>query len=198
LVQTLAYGYHGHGRLVQIARPHIVELTRRHGWPITLSTHVGHSMIIRDSTHSLSALTFNSYYPGYELPILECGAGLVYLAHMRDDERKAMIEALKLLPEKVSLHGLALMEEGRQVEEIRRCGFVTRDFNRFTRNPGKTSSIAVPVFENGHVVAAMTLAFFSSAMRMQDAVERFAGPLLDAARVITLELEHENRAAVAA
>jgi IclR family mhp operon transcriptional activator len=197
LVQTLAHGYHGHGRLVQIARPHIVELTNRHGWPITLCTHVGHSMIIRDSTHSVSALTFNAYYPGYELPILECGAGIAYLAYMPDDERKAMLEALKLLPEKVSLHGLALMEEGKLIEEIRRCGFVTRDFNRFTRNPGKTSSIAVPIFENGHVAAALTLAFFSSALRMQDAVEQFVGPLLEAARAITRELE-SGRPAVAA
>jgi IclR family transcriptional regulator, mhp operon transcriptional activator len=189
LVQTLAHGYHGHGRLVQKARPHLVELTNQLSWPITLSTHVGHSMIIRDSTHSLSALTFNSYYPGYELPILECASGLAYLAHMPDDERRAILEALKLLPEKVSFHGLSLMEEGKQVEDIRRAGYVTRDFNRFTRNPGKTSSIAVPVFENGHVVAALTLAFFSSALRMADAIERFASPMMDVARAITTELE---------
>jgi IclR family transcriptional regulator, mhp operon transcriptional activator len=197
LVQTLAHGYHGHGRLVQKSRPHIIELTKRYGWPITLCTHVGHSMILRDSTHSLSALTFNAYYPGYEMPILECAAGIAYLAYMPDDERRAMLEALKLLPEKISFHGLALMEEGKQIEEIRRCGYVTRDFNRFTRNPGKTSSIAVPLFENGHVVGTLTLAFFSSALRMPEAVERFAGPMMEVARAIKADLE-EGQVAYAA
>jgi IclR family mhp operon transcriptional activator len=60
LTQTLAYGFQGDAHLVEVARAHLVELTRTLGWPVSLSTHVGHSMVIRDSTHSLTALTFNN------------------------------------------------------------------------------------------------------------------------------------------
>lgn len=189
LVQTLAHGFQGHGRLVQAARPHIVDLTRKIGWPISLATRVGHSMIIRDSTHALTALTFNDYFPGYALPILESASGIAYLAHISSEERADLIAALKLLPTKFSLHIINLIESDTLIEEVRGQGYATRGHNQFTRNPGKTSSIAVPVFEGDHVAGTLTLAFFSSAVRMGEAVAQFVGPLQNAAASIASELK---------
>jgi IclR family transcriptional regulator, mhp operon transcriptional activator len=185
MVQTLAHGFQGHAELVQTARPHIVELTRRLMWPISLSTHVGPNMVIRDSTHSLTTLTFNDYYPGYSIPILECASGLVYLAHMPEEERASILASLKRLPERIPAHTLKMIEEEGLLEDIRHLGYATRGNNHFTRNPGKTSSIAVPIFDHGHVAGALTLAFFSSAVRMQDAIGQFLSPLQAAALAIT-------------
>src|SRR3546814_3186776 len=66
LVQTLAHGFQGHGALVEATRPHIAALTRDIGWPISLTTHVGSSMVIRDSrseehTSELQSLMRISY-----------------------------------------------------------------------------------------------------------------------------------------
>ncbi len=190
LVQTLAHGFQGHAALVQAARPHIVDLTRRVGWPITLSTHVGHSMVIRDSTHSLTALTFNTYYPGYAMPILECAAGLAYLAHLPHDERMGILGPMKLvgINDSHSYHIIQLLENETMVGDILREGYASRGNNLFTRNPGKTSSIAVPVHDKGTVTGALTLAYFSIATRMQDAVAKFVGPLQDCASAITHDL----------
>lgn len=189
LVQTLAHGFQGDTRLVVAARPHIVDLTRQVGWPISLSTHVGHSMIIRDSTHALSALTFNNYYPGYTMPVLDCAAGLAYLAHISAESRRMLLDALKLLPKRVNMHVIDLLENGGLVQEIISEGFATRGYNRFTHNPGKTSSIAVPIKRsNREVAGTLTLAFFSSATRMSDAVRQFAQPLTAAADAIGKEL----------
>lgn len=181
LVQTLAHGFQGHAQLVQMARPHIVELTRRAGWPVSLATHVGHSMIIRDSTHSLTALTFNAYYPGYALPILECASGLAFMSYMADEERADLLNALKLMPKRSTSHVIDLFESGGMAAEIRAQGYAARGFNQFTRNPGKTSSIAVPLFERDSVAGALTLAFFSSATRMEDAIASFAPALKETA-----------------
>lgn len=196
LVQTLAHGFQGHAEIVQTARPHIVELTRRVMWPISLSTHVGSNMVIRDSTHSLTTLTFNDYYPGYSIPILECASGLVYLAHMTDEERNGILQSLKRLPDRVPIHTMRLIEEESLLEDVRRLGYATRGNNHFTRNPGKTSSIAVPIFQHGRVAGALTLAFFSSAVRMDEAVRQFAGPLLETCLAITTEFT-KGRAAAA-
>lgn len=195
LVQTLAHGFQGHAEVVQTARPYIVELTRRLLWPISLATHVGPNMVIRDSTHALTTLTFSDYFPGFSIPILDCASGLAYLAYMPEDERASILASLKRLPDRVPTHTLRMIEEEKLLETIRHQGFATRGNNHFTRNPGKTSSIAVPIFENGHVAGAMTLAFFSSAMRMEQAIAQFADPLREAALSISAELGPEMQAA---
>jgi IclR family transcriptional regulator, mhp operon transcriptional activator len=195
LVQTLAHGFQGHAEIVQTARPYIVELTRQLLWPISLATHVGPNMVIRDSTHALTTLTFNDYFPGFSLPILDCASGLVYLAYMPEEERASILASLKRLPERVPIHTLRMIEEEGLLETIRHQGFATRGNNHFTRNPGKTSSIAVPIFEHGHVAGAMTLAFFSSAMRMDHAIAQFADPLREVALSISAELGPKMEAA---
>jgi len=174
LVQTLAHGFQGDGRLVKAARPHIVALTRDVGWPITLSTHVGHSMVIRDSTHALSALTFNEYFPGYASPVLESAAGLAYLAALNEAERDDLFASMHRLDNPDWAHALDLAQHGDTLAAIRRDGYATRSYNRFTRNPGKTSSIAAIVRDGDRPAGAISLAFFSSAMKMDDAIARFS------------------------
>ncbi len=189
LVQTLAHGFQGDGRLVTAARPHIVALTRAVGWPVTLSTRVGHSMILRDSTHAITALTFNAYFPGYASPIVSSAAGLVQIAFSSAGERVELVAGLKLIGEPQWSATLSLIEEGELLERIRRQGYATREFNQFTRNPGKTSSIAAPVMDRGKIAGAISLAFFSSAMRMEVALETLVAPLLEAAATIGATLK---------
>jgi IclR family mhp operon transcriptional activator len=188
LVQTLAHGFQGDAHLAKVARPHIVDLTRRLGWPISLTTNVGHSMVIRDSTHALTTLTFSNYHPGFTMPVLECAAGLAYLSHIDDEARTNLLNALKLLPKRVNVHMIELFEAGSLAEEIRRDGYATRGHNRFTRNPGKTSSIALPILGEAGVAGTLTLAFFSTAMKMGEAIERFVTPLAETAAAISADL----------
>jgi len=188
LVQTLAHGFQGDAQLARVARAHIVDLTRRIGWPISLTTNVGHSMVIRDSTHALTTLVFNNYHTGFTMPVLECAAGIGYMSFIDDQKRQDMLNALKLLPDRVNLHMINLLEEGPLVSDVQRDGYATRGHNRFTRNPGKTSSIAVPILHDGAVAGMLTLAFFSAAMKMTDAIERFAIPLQETAATIAKEL----------
>lgn len=192
LTQTLAYGFQGDLNLVERARAHLVELTRTHGWPVSISTHVGHSMIIRDSTHSLTALTFNNYYPGYALPVLECASGLVFISHMEEAERASLLHTLRLMDNPRSRHAVSLLESEGLAEEIRARGYATRGNNLFTNNPGKTSSIAVPIMHEGRIVAALTLAFFSAATKMPDAVRQFIEPLREAAAAIEHDLSRDD------
>ncbi len=181
LVQTLSYGYQGPARLVTAARPHLVALTRQFGWPVSLTEHVGHNMIVRDSTHSLTSLTFNNYYPGYTLPLLDCASGLVFLANCADEERIHILKTLRDAPEQGDGATRGLMESGVLVREIRRDGYAVKARNLRTENPGKTSSIAVPVYGEAGVVGAMALVFFSSTLKITDAASRFMPALAAAA-----------------
>jgi IclR family mhp operon transcriptional activator len=189
LVQSLSYGYQSHDELVARARPHIVGLTKSVGWPVSLVTRVGQSMIVRDSTHALTSMTLNNYYAGYALPLLECASGLAHLAFCPAEERRALLAGIRDSDVPVNINTMELLEDGRLVEEIRRDGVATNGRNRHTLNPGKTSSIAAPVFANGQVAGVMTLIFFASAIKMTEAVRTYAPMLKRVAADIGIALE---------
>ncbi|MHB8286777.1 MAG: helix-turn-helix domain-containing protein [Caulobacteraceae bacterium] len=198
LVETLSHGFQGHGRLVMMARPFIVQLTEKLGWPVSLSTHVGQKMVIRDSTHALTTLTFNNYYPGYSVPILESASGRAHIAFASELERATIIRTLKSLPENAANNTLALFDSGVMVREIQQDGFATMGRNMHTQNPGKTSSIGAPVFQGDSLIGTIALVFFSSALKMSDAVERYAPEIKRTAAAIGEALDNPSSAQFAA
>ena len=190
LVQTLSVGYRENGKLLMRARPHIVALTRKVCWPLSLVTHVGQSMMVRDSTHSETSLSFCNYEPGYTLPLLECASGHAYLAHVPDADRLSMLAGLEALDRRS--HMLEMFKGDKLVQRIRDDGYATCDRNPHSAVPGKTSSIGVPVFEGARVVGAVSLVFFASAMPMAEAVRRYAEDLKACVAAISEELASDQ------
>jgi len=188
MVQTLSVGYRENGNLLLRARPQMVALTRKVCWPLSLVTHVGQCMMVRDSTHSETSLSFCNYEPGYTLPLLECASGHAYLAHMPDAERLNMLAGLEVLDRRS--HMLEMFKGDKLVRRIREDGYATCDRNPHSAVPGKTSSIGVPVFESSRVAGALSLVFFATAMPMAEAVRRYAQDLLASATAIS---EHLTR-----
>jgi IclR family transcriptional regulator, mhp operon transcriptional activator len=165
LVRTLSVGFQDEDDLVAVARPHIVALCNRHGWPISVATRVGHSMMVRDSTHKLTSLTLANYSPGYTLPIIECSTGKAYLAFCGDEERAAILSG-----------------------QIRSAGYATQARNSYTAVPGKTSSIAVPIRKGDQIRGSLALIFFAAAMPMARAEAMFVDDLRATAEAITVDL----------
>lgn len=186
LVQTLSSGYLDHGNLLTLSRPHIVALTQKVSWPISVVTHVGNRMMVRDSTHQQTSLSFSNYAPGYTLPLLECASGHAYLAHIPDAERAGILTGLEELGGRS--HMLEMFKAEKLVRRIRDDGYATCDRNPHTAVPGKTSSIGVPIFEGQRVAGTLTLVFFSTAMTMAEAVRRYADALKTTAVQISRDL----------
>ena len=155
-------------------------------------------MVVRDSTHTLTTLTFNNYYPGYTLPILESASGFAHIAFTSDEDRENILKTLRAVPENSTNNNLALFESGFLVREIRQAGYATKGRNLHTENPGKTSSIAAPVFDEHGIVGAVTLVFFSSTMRMADAIDKYADSLKRTAERICDAFQGDGSASQAA
>lgn len=187
MVQTLAHGFQQDDRLVRAARPHIVAMTQAVGWPISIATRVGRNMMLRDSTHANTSLTFEQYYPGFTLPILDSASGKLSMAFAPDDERQMILRWMRVSQE-IDLQYLATAEASLDVERIRELGYAVQGRNHFNRNPGKTTSIAVPIFLNGKFEAAMTLVFFVSAMKLDAALETYLGDMQKTAAAISFDL----------
>ena len=188
LAQSLSCGYQAQARLVAIARPHIVKLTTGTGWPVSIASRVGPVMVIQDSTHGLTALTFSDYHPGYSLPIASSASGMVYLAYTETDERAQIIEQIK----RTSLaEDSAILTENLQDNQfniILEDGYASFIRNPHTKDPGKTSSIAVPLYRDDVLIGAMTLVFFSTSLRVADAFEKYKKLILETQANINRDL----------
>lgn len=190
LVETLSCGARGSAHLVAVARPHMVELTRRVSWPVSLVTRVGQSMMVRDSTHSLTSLTFNLYHAGYTLPMLGCASGLAYLAYTSDMERESIIQGLREFGTDEKLNRQLPQLES-VLARCRQMGFATKERNPHTENPGLTSSISVPIIVDEHSTfhGVLTLIYFASALNVRTAAERYLPTLKDTAKNIAMDLD---------
>lgn len=191
LVQALATGFQHDDELVRIARPHIVGLTARVGWPVSIAIRVGREMMLRDSTHANSSLTFEHYYPGFTLPILDSASGKVSMAFAPDEEREMILRFMRVSQD-IDLNYLATAEIGLDVDRIRSDGYAVQGRNHFNLTPGKTSSIAVPIFKNGQFEAAMTLVFFVAAMKLTQALEQYLDDLKATAAAISYDLSNSG------
>jgi IclR family mhp operon transcriptional activator len=185
LVQSLSHGFQEHDRLVTTARSHIVQLTAKFNWPVSIATRVGSVMMIRDSTHTLTSLTFNNYFPGFTLPILECASGRVYLAYANDATRENILDALAPPQDAAAAMRFKLARTGALFDDIRANGYASTGRNKFTATPGKTSSIAAPIFDGQGIAGALVLIFFSSAIKMADAIKLYVPDLRATAKTIS-------------
>jgi IclR family mhp operon transcriptional activator len=145
-------------------------------------------MVIRDSTHALTALTLNNYYPGYSLPILECAAGRAYIAFAPDDEREVIIRDIKSSGAPSDDWTMKMLQSGVLIEDVRSSGYAVKGRNQFTQTPGKTSSIARPVHGLNGIAGSIVLIFFSSAMKIDEAISKYGEALRIAAERISEDL----------
>lgn len=183
LVRTLSNGFRDHDALVRSAEPAMRALTRELLWPISLVTRVGGAMVVRASTHARTSLTFNNYQPGFSLPILGCASGLVALAFAAPDERDTILDGLKMNGE-LDPDIAVMFHNDYLPNKIRGDGYAAVTCNPNTLNPGKTSSLSVPLLHRDTVVGALTLIYFARAMSVTEAVKRYLAPLLDGAAAI--------------
>lgn len=182
LVQTLSMGYQREDRLAELARPHMAELTRDIVWPVYMCCRIGPKMMVKETTDSMTSLAFSHCHPGYTVPLTESSSGKVYLAFCPDDERELLLRGVSREPS----YGAQSFDE--VLQTVRRDGFATATRHRYTENPGKTSAISAPIIAPDGEVSALSMLFFSSAMSINDAIDRFADKVKNAAAAISTEL----------
>jgi len=182
LTKTLSCGYHTHDQMVEIVRPLIAAFTKRTGWPSAFAVRVGGAMVMLTSTHGLTTQTFSDYGPGYSMPLTASALGLAYLA-FADDEYRQII--LRQIPKQ---HLGPECSDG-ALARIRENGYAIYLRNPYSKDPGKSSSIGVPIHHRGRVIGAITLVYFASAMEPAVALERYLGPIRETQTQIDAALD---------
>lgn len=184
LVQALSYGFQSHDALVTEARPHIEALTEAVHWPISVVTRVGNFMVVRDSTSTLTPMTFNHYFPGWQVPLIQSASGRAYLANASPETRDKLITHIENSGTGDDILMLKVFDSSGEAEKVREQGYAAVARTAYSANPGRTSSFAVPIFAEGNMLGTLTLVFFASAMSLDDAVSRYLGDVRRTAETI--------------
>ncbi len=183
-VLALSCGYHSEPRLIEAAAPVADALTSAVKWPVALAAFDGDAVIVRYSTISQSPLSLLHSSLNMRLSLVSRALGRAYLAFCPPDECRIIVQSLRQSahPEDQPVHDAAALDA--MLAQTRAQGYALR--SRDVRPVSNT--LAVPVFEHGHVIAALGLTWFSSAMGPDAAVQAFLPRLQQAAREIEARL----------
>ncbi|WP_162301965.1 helix-turn-helix domain-containing protein [Croceibacterium ferulae] len=183
LIQTLACGFQNHDHLVNVARPAAIAFTDRYHWPLTVVTRVGDKMVVRYSTNDRTTLTFNNYYPGWQVPLLASASGQVYLSYASETVQQSLLDQSQAQGGEDN-YLLRQFRDGSAGQRIRTAGHAAVAKTLYSANPGRTSSIAVPLFNGEELVGSLAMVFFASAMSLDKAVADYLAPLKEVAEHI--------------
>ncbi len=94
-VRSLSEGFTDDERIATVAPPIMGQLMQSVVWPSDLTTPDGDAMIIRETTHRFSPLSFHRAMVGRRLPMLFTAAGRAYFGTCPDAEREDILELLR-------------------------------------------------------------------------------------------------------
>jgi len=195
--RDLSEGYRDEHWVSSLAAPVMMEMLNDIPWPADLTTLDGDAMIIRESTHRYSRLSFHRAMVGRRLPLTVTASGRAQLAWCSAAERT---DLLSLAVSREMKPGSNQHKVSRSLEallrKIRRLGY---SWNAGQwREQSRFSAIAVPVLTvdargEERLQGVLSTVFPSNAMTPEIAAQRHLAGLSACARKIG-QLVGENAA----
>lgn len=183
-VKTLSCGFHHEPLIIEVAEEIMIEFTKREGWPLALALFDLDAMIVRASTIPYTSLSLFHSSLNMRLSMVSRALGRAYLAHCKPNEQKIILEIVKRSKDPEDREARDKEAMARMIKHVRRCGYATRDFGIEPRS----STIAVPIREDGKVIACLGLTWITAAMPMQKTIEQYLPAVLETAEAISREL----------
>jgi IclR family mhp operon transcriptional activator len=179
-VLSLSHGYHSEPMLVEAAAPLMDQLTLRVKWPVALAVLEDFSMVVRYSTIPLSPLALRHSTLNMRLSLTSRAIGRAYLAFCAPDQQKALLEALKYSSKPEDSPSKDMPEMLALLSQIKTQGYATRH----PEVSLASNTLAVPIFDQHGVAAALGLTYFSSIMSPEQAVAKHLNDLTELAGLI--------------
>lgn len=172
-VEELNSGYNGIIRVIEVSRPLAMDLTRRIKWPIGLGSIDGDAINIQFWTGTISPWAHTSTVLGLRPDLLSSAMGRAYLAFCSEAKLEVCLSQFRGDPERK----FGEAEERRLkllLQNIREDGYATRDPRT---KPFSTTTMAMPIIENGEVQALISISFYKTAVQPSEVEEQIIGPL---------------------
>jgi IclR family mhp operon transcriptional activator len=187
-VKTLSSGFHHEPQIIEVAEEIMIDFTKREGWPLALALFDLNAMVVRASSIPYTSLSLFHSSLNMRLSMVSRALGRAYLAHSTPNEQKIILEIVKHSgdPEDEPARNEEAMT--RMIAQVRERGYATRS----SMIEPKSSTIAVPVRENGRVMACLGFTWISAAMPLQKAVDQYLPHILSTSEAITAELARRS------
>lgn len=186
-VRQLSDGFTDDEWISEIANPILGELLQQLVWPSDLCTLDGDSMLVRETTHRFSPLSFHRAMIRQRMPLLFTATGRAYLAYCHPEERKQILQLLAVGEDEQGQFARqpALVEQ--MLEKIRCQGYASNEGE--WNEQLKIAAIALPIQHQGHILGCINVVFLKKAMSIQEAAERYLPALRAAIHKIETRLE---------
>jgi IclR family mhp operon transcriptional activator len=185
-VRNLSDGFTDETWVAQVAAPLLKKLTEEVLWPSDLVTLEAGELVIRDSTHAFSPLSFHPAMLGQRLPFLVTAVGRAYLAFCAPAERDELLALLRSRSDKDG----QLARDARRVRALlqatRARGYAINEGDWI--GGGRFGAIAVPILHGGFARACINLIFSKRAISTTQAASRYLAQMKQTAATIERNL----------
>lgn len=189
-IRELSDGFTDSEWISEVANPILGELLQKLIWPSDLCTLDGDCMIVRETTHRFSPLSFHRAMIRQRMPILFTSAGRAYLAFCSDEERKNILQLLRSgQDEQAALARYpALVEQ--MLDKVRQQGYGYNEGEWSEQS--KIAALALPVRHAERIIGCINVVFLKRALTLQEASEKFLPVMRDAVHKIEQQLADKS------
>lgn len=186
-IRQLSDGFTDDEWISEVANPVLGELLQKIVWPSDLSTLDGDCMLVRETTHRFSALSFHRAMIRQRMPLLYTSAGRAYLAYCSDEERQQVLQLLVAGNDEQANFARNRVLVNQMLEKIRRQGYASNEGEWSLQQ--KIAAIALPIRHKDHVLACINIVFLKKAMSVAEAAMRYLPDLKAAVEKIEAQLD---------
>lgn len=177
-VMGLAGGFQCEDWIDAKARAALDDLGRAILWPLSLMVPSGIAMVLRACTDPLSPFTIRKMPIGFRISLAGTASGRAFLAACDEGKRNQLVQVIR--------NGSAFADDAvaREPEAFNaliaqtiRQGYAVQDLSTIT-------AFAVPVVRRGEPVGSLCLRYYSSAMPLETALNRYLQRLQQVAALL--------------
>ena len=178
-IRQLSDGFTDDEWIAEIANPVLGELLKKLVWPSDLCTLDGDCMLVRETTHRFSPLSFHRAMIRQRMPILFTSAGRAWLAFCPEQERQQVLNLIRQGDDAQATLARNDKLVAGIIDKVRAQGYANNDGEWSSQE--KISALAVPVFSHeDKVIATVNVVFLRKALGLAEAAQQFV-PQLQAA-----------------
>ncbi|MBR9867405.1 DNA-binding transcriptional regulator [uncultured Amphritea sp.] len=184
-VRQLSDGFQDAQWISQLAAPLLGKLLQEVIWPTDICTLDGDAMVIRETTHRFSKLSFHRDMVGRRLPLLMTATGRAYITYCPEAERNDILEQLRQQDDR---QGELANDEDyvrRVLRQTREQGYGAN--NQDWGDEGNIAAIARPIMRQDEVVGCLNLVYIAKAMTTEKAAKKYLKKMND----VVLKIEEQ-------